>query len=118
MRFNLLVVGLLFVSLAYSQPKNVEFEFTNRTDMELSYVYFYSKWDNSKGRNYIAGKTLKPGEKISVSIRVEKKSRCKRTIHIEDNQKNKVVFPGFNPCKDGNIGLMNFNGLPMMTEEN
>jgi len=118
MRFRYTVIFLLFVSFAFSQPKNIEFEFTNRTDMELSYVHFYSKWDTSKGRNYIAGRTLKPGEKITVSLRVEKKSRCKRTIHIEDNKKNKVVFPGFNPCKDGNIGLMNINGLPIMTEEN
>ncbi|KAA3624640.1 MAG: hypothetical protein DWP94_02935 [Flavobacterium sp.] len=64
MKLKFFTMCFLFVSFAYAQPKDVDFEFTNRTDMELSYVCFFSKWDNSKGRNYIAGSTLKPGEKI------------------------------------------------------
>jgi len=118
MNFKLTPFFLIFFSLAIAQPKTIEFEFTNRTDYKLNSLYIYSKWDKSKGKNFLEGKILKPNEKVTVSVFVEKKSRCKKTIHISDEQGHKVIFPGFSPCKDGNVGLAIFSGMAILTEEN
>jgi len=111
----LLIVTLGYTNV-YSQNKKINL---NYASFDITTLYIYSEDEKKNRINYIKGDTLKVKESIMISINIEKKNRSKRVIYVSDNYNNSIKLSGFNPCKDGNIGLTLIeNTIPLLIFDN
>ena len=100
MKFNVLLLSLLFSISAFSQNDYLTFYIENNTKTDLYGIYVTGTDSDSWGEDILPDDIFEAGTTLTVTIPINKSTICEQDIQItfSENDENPLVFENIDFC--------------------